>query len=554
MGQLIAPAPVDAEVLSCDEGLSFWGGIDPDTGRVIDAHHPLCGRSVAGKVLVMPTSRGSCSGSGVLLQLALNGCAPAALVFCEDEEVLTLGALIAAQMFDRQIGVIRLSRADHAVLSGQEAARLDDTRLSSGTLSRDLRRVSDADLDLSPEDRAMLGGAKGAPVALAMRVLSAMAAAQGAQRLISVTRGHIDGCIYAHEANLIFAERMAEMGAQVAIPCTINAISVDRARWAEQGVPSGFGQSASRLADAYVRMGARPSFTCAPYFAPEPPRLGETIGWSESNAVIYANSVLGARTAKHPDYLDLFIAMTGRAPETGVYLDQARRPQCVLEVDLPDGPDDALWPLLGWVAGRVSPDKVPVLTGLETADPSKDDLRALCAAFGTTSAAPMLHVAGVTPEADVPPVAGAERLRISRADLAEAWAALNTGPEAVDLVAIGSPHASANEVRALARHLHGQRLTARVIVTLGREVRAQVAPEVAALQALGVTVYSDLCWCSITPPLFPVEATTLMTNSGKYAHYAPGLSGRAVRFGSRADCAKAAVEGQVAKGAPRWLR
>ncbi|MEM9426836.1 MAG: DUF126 domain-containing protein, partial [Pseudomonadota bacterium] len=95
MSKLIVPADVSGEVLSCDEGLSFWGGVDPDTGVVVDVHHPWHGRSLAEKVLLLPTSRGSCSGSGVLLQLALNGMAPAALVFSSPEEVLTLGAVIA---------------------------------------------------------------------------------------------------------------------------------------------------------------------------------------------------------------------------------------------------------------------------------------------------------------------------------------------------------------------------------------------------------------------------------------------------------------------------
>ncbi len=224
--------------------------------------------------------------------------------------------------------------------------------------------VTAGDLALDAGDLARLEGAGGRAVQLAQEVLGTMAAVQGAARLIDVTRGHIDGCILAHDANLIFAEAMAEMGARVAIPTTINAISVDRQGWRARGVPPVFGNKASRLADAYVRMGVAPTFTCAPYQGVSVPEFGEVIGWSESNAVIYANSVLGARTAKHPDYLDLFIAMTGRAPETGVYLDANRVAQVVIEVEAPEGADDALWPLLGWLAGRLAPDRVPLLRGL----------------------------------------------------------------------------------------------------------------------------------------------------------------------------------------------
>ncbi|KMW58331.1 2-Methylcitrate dehydratase AcnD [Candidatus Rhodobacter oscarellae] len=554
---LIVPADVKAQIVRCDEGLSFWGGVDPSSGTVIDAHHHLHGQSLAGRIVMMPTSRGSCSGSGVLLQLALNGMAPAALVFRDDEEVLTLGALIAGAMFDRTVGIVRLGARDYDALSAQNEAHLQGARLVAGEIAIDLHRITQDDLALSDTDRAMLNGGHGEPAALAMQVISAMAAAQGAKELIDVTRGHIDGCIYAHEANLIFAETMAEMGAQVAIPTTINAISVDREDWEQHDLPPNFGRAASRLADAYVRMGARSTFTCAPYLSGDAPRLGEEIGWSESNAVIFANSVLGARTAKHPDYLDLFIALTGRAARTGVYLAENRRPQMRIDVELPDGHDDAVWPLIGWIAGGLAPDCVPLLTGLEAALPSRDDLRALCAAFGTTSAAPLLHVAGVTPEAGLPLAENAARATVTRADLVAAWRELNAGPEAVDLIALGSPHFSLEETRAVASLMAGKQKhpDVEVIITLGREIFVSAEAEglIAQLRGAGVQFYRDLCWCSIVEPIFPTSTRTVMTNSGKYAHYAPGLSGRAVRFGGLSDCVAAAQTACAPASLPGWL-
>ncbi len=555
--RIILAADAKGEVLVCDEGLSFWGGVDPDTGRVIDAHHPAHDQALAGRVVLMPTSRGSCSGSGVLLQLALSGHAPAALVFHEAEEILTLGALIAARMFDRPLAVLHLSSESYAALAQERLAEVTGDRLRAGALDLPLVPVTQGELALDAGDRARLEGAAGRSVQLAQEVLGTMAAVQGAARLIDVSRGHIDGCILAHDANLIFAETMAEVGAKVAIPTTINAISVDRQGWQGRGVPPVFGDKASRLADAYVRMGAAPSFTCAPYQGVSVPDRGEVIGWSESNAVIYANSVLGARTAKHPDYLDLFIAMTGRAPETGVYLDANRQAEVVIEIDAPDGADDALWPLLGWLAGLRAPDRVPLLRGLAGLRPTPDDLRALCAAFGTTSASALLHVAGVTPEGHLPPRPGAPVLRITQADIARSWAEFNQGPEAVELIAIGSPHASLSELRAFDTALAGRSCAAHVaaILTVGRDVLEAARAEglLARLEAAGAQVIPDLCWCSITEPVFPPAARTLMTNSGKYAHYAPGLSARAVRFGSIAACAQAAVTGRAETAPPAWL-
>lgn len=542
-------------IIAAGEALSFWGGVDPATGRVIDVHHPLHGATITGGILMMPSSRGSCTGSGVLLDLALTGRAPAALIFSEAEDVLTLGALIAAEMFGKELPVLRLSHDAFDALCRAKTARIGQTSIEADGLTIPVAPPATAALDLTEDDHAMLDGRDGVAVQLALRITAAMAAQQGATKLVDVVQGHIDGCIYASPANLTFAEKMADMGAKVRVPTTMNAISVDRANWEKQGVPHDFGDPAARLADAYVRMGCRPTFTCSPYLLDSAPKTGEAIAWAESNAVIFANTVLGARTAKHPDFLDLCIALTGRAPLSGVYLEEHRKAKRVIDVTLPENVDDAFWPLVGYLAGRAAPDRIPLLTGLAAAKPTRDDLKALCAAFGTTSAAPMLHIEGVTPEADGAAAADADRVSITRADMVEVWRMFNDGPAEVELVAIGSPHASASECRALADALGDRKRheSVAVIVTAGRDIMAEAGDVLARLRASGVQVLPDLCWCSISEPVFPPKTRTLITNSGKYAHYGPGLSGRTVRFGNLADCIEAALTGRVPPRLPAWL-
>ncbi|MBW8729005.1 MAG: DUF521 domain-containing protein [Inquilinus limosus] len=544
-------------VIAMAEGLSFWGGVDAATGMVIDVHHPRHGVSLAGAVVLMPTSRGSCSGSGVLLELAMAGRAPAALVFSESEDTLTLGAIVAAEMFGRVIPVLRLPAKAFAAVAAAGTASISSESVEIEGLRIPIAPPPADALALEARDRAMLDGAEGPALQQAMRILTAMARQQGAAALTDVTRAHIDGCIYAGPANLVFAETMEQLGARVRVPTTMNAISVDRQNWQVQGVPPEFGGPASRLADSYVRMGCRPTFTCAPYLLDDAPGAGELIGWSESNAVIFANSVLGARTAKHPDFLDLCIALTGRAPLAGAFLDEHRRARRIIDVELPDGAGPEAWPLIGYLAGHAAPDRVPLLRGLGKAGPTQDDLKALCAAFGTTSAAPMLHVEGVTPEAETMVDVAADHVAITRAQLAEGWTRLNQGPEAVDLVAIGSPHASLAECRALADGLAGRRRKqgVAVIVTAGRQVIAAAEADgtLARLRAGGVEVIPDLCWCSISRPVFPVETKTVITTSGKYAHYGPGLSGCAVRLGTLDDCIAAALTGRVPPRRPSWL-
>lgn len=553
----ILSGSADGPIIDTEEALSFWGGVDPATGRVIDVHHPLHGLCLTDGILMMPSSRGSCTSSGVLLDMALTGRAPAALVFSEAEDVLTLGALIAAEMFGKSLPVLRLSRDAFKALAQAKTARISDTAIEADGLTIPVAPPAMTALDLTDDDRAMLDGRDGIAVQQAMRIIAAMAAQQGAEKLIDVVQGHIDGCIYASPANLTFAEKMADMGAKVRVPTTMNAISVDRANWQAQGVPESFGDPAARLADAYVRMGCRPTFTCSPYLLDSAPKSGEAIAWAESNAVIFANTVLGARTAKHPDFLDLCIALTGRAPLSGVYLDAPRKATRVIDVELPEDIDDAFWPLIGYLAGKAAPDRIPLLRGLASAKPSRDDLKALCAAFGTTSASPMLHVEGVTPEAEGAAAKDADHTTITRADMAAAWSLLNDGPAEVELVAIGSPHASLEECRALATAFDGRKRDSNVavIVTAGRDAIAAARDEglLARLEESGIQVLPDICWCSISEPVFPTKTRALMTNSGKYAHYGPGLSGRAVRFSNLADCVEAALTGRVSVRLPAWL-
>jgi len=549
---------VDSDIVVCDEGLSFWGGVDPDTGVIIDIHHPNCGEKLSGKIVLMPTSRGSCSGSGVLLQLAQNGNAPAALIFRETEDVLTLGAMIAERLFDKNIAVLRLVPKIYNLLSEEKSAKIDNLKLHFSNTIINLFQPAKDEIHLSNSDKKMLAGDNGEATKIAMEVLCLMAAAQNADKLIDVSRGHIDGCILAHDANLHFAEKMLDMGASVIIPTTINAISVDRENWKSQGVAPDLGGKASRLADAYVKMGAYPTFTCAPYLLDEKPSKGEVIGWSESNAVIYANSVIGARTQKHPDYLDLFIAMTGRTPNTGVYLEENRKPVCEIQVVLPSNFDDAIWPMIGWLAGHKSPNGIPVLNGLEDILISNDDLKALCAAFGTTSAAPMIHIKGHTPESELQSAKDAKYTTIMPNDLLNLWQNFNNGNNKIDLVAIGSPHASTSECLKFLELLeeNNERVTVPTILTIGRETISNLDDQgsLNKLSKLGVQVIPDICWCSITEPVFPPEAKSLLTNSGKYAHYGEGLTGRNVRFGSLSDCALAAMTGYVDNEFPDWLK
>ncbi|REG84375.1 putative aconitase subunit 1 [Marinomonas pollencensis] len=553
------------EVLFSHEGLSLWGGVDPDTSEVIDRHHPLSGQRLAGKVLVIPCGRGSCTGSGVLMELMLKGLAPSAIIINQPEDILTLGVLVAEEMFETSIPVIEVSKAAFNDLENEDWLSVSgDLWCRSSKLAppTTLPLISSAELTLSEFDQACLLGEHGKAHQVAMRIIIRMAQLQGAPHLIDVSQAHIDGCIYTGEAGLRFAQTLVSWGAKVAVPTSLNSISVDRQRWQKQSVPTEFAQAASDLADAYLAMGCAATYTCAPYLLATAPKQGAHIAWAESNAVVFANSVLGARSLKYPDYLDICIAITGRAPHVGCHLDNQRKAHLVVKVAKPVTADESFYPLLGYWLGKQSQGRIPAVVGLEAAQVTQDDLKALGAAFATTSSAPMFHIVGVTPEAGslegVIAQQNVTQVTLSKAELAAVWYSLNsTKAEQIDMVCLGNPHFSLSEIEHLTALLSGKEKAdkTRVVVTCSRAVydAAQAQGYVAPLTDFGVEWITDTCWCMIDKPILPMSAQTMMTNSGKYAHYGPGISGCGMRFGSLEACAVAAQTSLQRFALPHWL-
>ena len=570
-GRSLVDGAAVAPLLYADVGLSFWGGVDPFSGEVIDRHHPLSGECLAGRVLAIPSGRGSCTGSSVLMELISNGHAPAALVLAEADEILTLGVLVAQTLFQRSLPVLCIGKEAFGQLRGKAFARVDGTGLSlydstpdDTPAPRNDRPTEDAhsSIELTAHDRALLDGSQGKAAQVAMQIVLRMAHIQGAKYLVDITQAHIDGCIYTGPASLRFAQQLVAWGAKVRVPTTLNSISVDQRRWRELGIDPALGVPASALGDAYMAMGAQLSFTCAPYLLDSAPKAGEQIVWAESNAVVYANSVLGARTLKYPDYLDICIALTGRAPLIGCHLEDQRKARLHIEVPPLSNLDDSFYPLLGYHIGALAGSRIPLVSGLQQQHPNLDDLKAFGAAFATTSAAALFHIAGVTPEALDPtrvidgplPV-----LKLSLEELRLSWQELNSARDArVDVVSLGNPHFSLSEFARLAslcqgRHRHPDVVLA---ITCGRTVleQARVAGHIAVIEAFGAVIISDTCWCMLGEPVIPPAARNLMTNSGKYAHYAPGLVGRKVHFASLAECVDAACSATASGRLPQWLQ
>lgn len=561
------------EVLYSSTPLSFWGGVGQDTGKIIDHHHPLFGQNIKDRVLVLPSTRGSCSGSLVMIELLVNKVAPAALIFRDAEEIVTTGVLVAQTLLNLSIPVYRVSTEQFNTLRSQKYISTCSSHYPDlqGSLTPLQTQPEDSPLPqtaipnpditkhiyLTPADKAILSGSNGTAASLAMQILLQYAHLQNAHQLTPVSRAHIDACIYTGPASNLIAQTFLTQHARVAVPTTLNSISIDQRRWRELGVDEDLAREANKLANSYVAMGATNSFTCAPYLLEDSvPQTGESIGWAESNAVVFANSVLGARTQKYPDLIDVCIALTGRAPLAGAQTGEGRVPVVCLEVSVrPDqvlAMEDAFWPLLGYAVGKVVGGGIPLITGLEgmKSQATMSNLKGFGAAFATTASAPMFHIAGVTPEAAQFYPAGLRRIQLTERNLRAALYELTTASdETVGLVSLGNPHFSLEEFARLSELCDGRRKASemQMIITTNRQVYAQAcaAGHMSIVEAFGAGIITDTCWCMISESAIKEDVVNLMTNSAKYAHYAPGIVHRGVHFGSLKDCVTAAELGRV---------
>lgn len=444
-------------------------------------------------------------------------------------------------------------------------------------------------LHLTPAERAHLVGENGDATAMAMRIVVAAAELLGAERLVEIASAHIDGCLHHGDGGVEFAEALVAGGGRMAVPTTLNVGALDLLHPEVVRADGHKTEMARRQMDAYVTMGAQPTFTCAPYQVGHEPEAGTQVAWGESNAIAFVNSVLGARTERYGDFLDACCALTGRAPLHGLHLTKNRRATVV--VDAREVPDelksrDVFYPVLGTWLGLAVGQEIAVIDGLP-ASTTRDQLKALGAAAASSGAVALFHVAGVTPEAPTvdaaltlglgegaddntsgeggretgageaaegDPGVGARRIVLTAEALRSTLDRLSTADrtETIDAVAIGSPHASEDELRDLARLVSGKRLAVPFYACTARDTLAGVEDDgtAARLEAAGVQVVVDTC--VVVTPILPRSDGVLMTNSGKFAHYGPSNTGYEVLYGSLEDCVQSAETGAVRRDEALW--
>jgi len=412
------------------------------------------------------------------------------------------------------------------------------------------------ELQLTAYDQVLLDGKQGKAVQFAMEMVVKAANIGRARNLIDISFAHIDSCFYSGRAHLDFVLYLLKNEASLAVPSwTNNGLIALNDLSIRDPFASAEMEEARQLMQGYVQLGCKPVWTCAPYQLPNRPRLGDHIVGSESNAVSFYNSVIGARTNKYGDFFDVCAALTGRVPNTGLHLTENRQGQLIFNVEampLSIRQNDIFYHLLGHFIGRQCGTRVPVILGLPDST-NEDDLKAISAAGSSSGSVPLFHAVGITPEAgDLDEACQNQSvdsiIEVSLQDLQQARNELSQETdEKLNAIALGTPHFSYTEFEKLVNLLNGRAIHPELIfyLTTSRYVYEQANKQgwIAILESAGVKIITDTC--TYFSPAINGLRGCVMTNSAKWAYYAPGMLPVQAVLGSLSECVESAVVGEI---------
>jgi len=385
--------------------------------------------------------------------------------------------------------------------------------------------------ELTKKERCMLNGECGEGKRQAMEILFALAKIYGAKNMVPIGSAQISGVSYKTigDAGLEYLEDLAKKGTKVEIPAYLNPIGMDAQGWEEMKVPQDFAQKQLAILNAYTSMGAKPTCTCTPYLIGVRPKVGEHIAWAESSAVVFANSVLGARTNREGGPSALCAAICGFTPNYGMHLEENRIADLVVDVKvaLPDRSD---FGVLGAIAGGIARGRAVAFRGIKKAD--EDMLKYLGAAMAAFGSNSLFFMEKITPEWKIRD--GAEKISVDKPEMGRMRKTLDETTEA-DIITTGCPHASLAEIKEIAEMVRGKKLKKPLWVCVSRIVK-----EVAARQGLeeiivkaGGKLVADTCM--VVSPMREMGYRNTGVNSAKAVKYLPTMCQQRVHFAKLGD-------------------
>ncbi|ENN96047.1 hypothetical protein J422_04228 [Methanocaldococcus villosus KIN24-T80] len=387
---------------------------------------------------------------------------------------------------------------------------------------------------LTKEEERILDGEYGEIKQKCLELLVKLGEIYGAERLINISSAQISGVSYKTigDIGLEFLEDFSKE--KVAVYSTLNPAGMDLDNWKELKIKEDFAEKQLRIIEAFKRMGVEISCTCTPYLTGNIPSFSEHIAWAESSAVSFANSVLGARTNREGAQSALASAILGKTPYYGYHLDENRMADFIVKIDAEkNNNDETFFSAVGYIVGEIAKNRVPYFKDLYKYNPSKDDLKSLCAVMAASGGVALYHAENITPECKVKNVVDdkVEKIEIDKKEIKDAYDRLNTTDEEPELICIGCPHCSIREIKEIAEILKDKKLKADLWVCCSLHVKS-ISDRMGftkIIEKANGKVVKDTCMV-----VSPIEDNykIVATNSGKAAVYLPSFCKSEVIFKS----------------------
>ncbi|MGC9107104.1 MAG: aconitase X catalytic domain-containing protein [Infirmifilum sp.] len=370
---------------------------------------------------------------------------------------------------------------------------------------------------LDPEEEKMLDGEYGEAIAMAMKTVLRVAEALKAERLVRVKNAHISGISYKNigDEGLQFLEELAAKGGRVSVPSSMNPAGLDLAQWRNMGVDKGYFEKQMRIINALAALGVKPTLTCTPYLY-EDISYGDHLAWSESNAVLYANSIIGARSNRDGGPLALFEAIVGRAPLAGLHVESNRRPELVIDFTSvsKEVEEQNMYSVAGLLVGALTGNRVPLVRGLKLSKERLDYIKLFLAAVGATGGTGLVLIEGASPENY--PASGVDTIEVDFKMLRETLDNYSRTDEGA--IVLGCPHLSLDEIMDIISRLpENGTATRKIFLYTSREVYEALSAYMPRLREKNVYVFADTCM--VVSPLNIYAGKEVITDSGKAAFY-----------------------------------
>ncbi|HID26634.1 MAG TPA: DUF521 domain-containing protein [Methanosarcinales archaeon] len=390
-------------------------------------------------------------------------------------------------------------------------------------------------MELTPEEEHMLEGKEGKSAKKSMEILIALGKIFGAKRLINIKSVQVAGVSYHNlgDAGLDYLTELS-MDGKVKVPTTLNPAGMDLRDYKKLGISDTFAKKQLQVISAFKKLGISSTATCTPYLVGNKPKLGDHIAWSESSAVCFANSVLGARTNREGGPSALASALTGKTPEYGMHLDENRHAQIIVNVES-ELKTQSDYSALGYAIGTKIKNKIPYIKGIK--NPTLDQLKNFSASIATYGGTAIYHIEKVTPnKTEIPK----KEITITYEDLKDAYDFLNDHIEP-DFISIGCPHASLEELREIATLLKGKKTKIPFWIATARKIKEEAdnLGYTKIIEDTGAILACDTCM-AVAP--LKGRFSSIMTNSAKACYYGRGSNNFKTRFASLKECINQAIK------------